>query len=417
MALAFNRGGDLLASSSWDNTVRLWDPWTGKLLLTHPASVGTLAFDRDDGRLAGVGDPQAWVWRVADRRALRTLHGAPVSGDSHRPWSVEFSPNGALLAVGETDGVQLWDVAAGREVAFLPGGTRSVLFSPDGKSLVTCCHTLQRWPISAALGGADEERRIGPPQSFATRAPDGFLAASQSRDGGVLAAVGLSWDARGRMDHAAYLFRRQGEPKPVQLRGQPAMEKIAVSPDGRWIATAPWQGTGARVWDARTGRSICDLPLRLKVTPRFSPDGKWLVTGTAQEYRFWEAGSWRPGLAFPRDPGAGYPGVCAFTRDGRVFALAHSASALRLIDLATRQEIATLEAPDSGELSDLAFSPDGVLLAGSVYLGSHVQLWNLRLIRQRLAAMKLDWDLPPYPPVRRQEGRTPLRFRVVQDRP
>ena len=42
------------------------------------------------------------------------------------------------------------------------------------------------------------------------------------------------------------------------------------------------------------------------------------------------------------------------------------------------------------------FSPDGDRLAVATN-GDHVQLWDLRLIRQQLAAMGLDWDQPPDP--------------------
>src|SRR5262249_8615018 len=32
-SVAFNHAGDLLASTSWDGTLRLWDPWTAKEVL------------------------------------------------------------------------------------------------------------------------------------------------------------------------------------------------------------------------------------------------------------------------------------------------------------------------------------------------------------------------------------------------
>lgn len=35
---------------------------------------------------------------------------------------------------------------------------------------------------------------------------------------------------------------------------------------------------------------------------------------------------------------------------------------------------------------------------GSVSPASHLRVWNLPRVRERLAAMNLDWDLPPEPP-------------------
>ena len=43
-----------------------------------------------------------------------------------------------------------------------------------------------------------------------------------------------------------------------------------------------------------------------------------------------------------------------------------------------------------------------------------VRLWDLRLIRQELAQMNLDWDLPPYPPILR-EASLPAKLEVEQD--
>jgi hypothetical protein len=42
----------------------------------------------------------------------------------------------------------------------------------------------------------------------------------------------------------------------------------------------------------------------------------------------------------------------------------------------------------------IAFDDTGTQLAAVIASGA-LQLWDLRLIRQLLAAMKLDWDLPP----------------------
>src|SRR5262245_4177517 len=36
--VAFNHGGDLLASESWDGTTRLWDGFTGKQMVSTPYS-------------------------------------------------------------------------------------------------------------------------------------------------------------------------------------------------------------------------------------------------------------------------------------------------------------------------------------------------------------------------------------------
>src|SRR5262249_27424541 len=43
-------------------------------------------------------------------------------------------------------------------------------------------------------------------------------------------------------------------------------------------------------------------------------------------------------------------------------------------------------------------SPDGSQLVTYAGRDRAMHVWDLRLIRQQLKAMDLDWDLPPYPP-------------------
>ena len=79
-------------------------------------------------------------------------------------------------------------------------------------------------------------------------------------------------------------------------------------------------------------------------------------------------------------------------------AIVPSCREVRLIDVPTGCELATLEAPDVYEnILTLSFAPDDSrLVAGDIRRKLHV--WDLRLIRQRLASMRLDWDTPPLSP-------------------
>src|SRR5438105_3316980 len=47
--------------------------------------------------------------------------------------------------------------------------------------------------------------------------------------------------------------------------------------------------------------------------------------------------------------------------------------------------------------SSLAFNADGTQLAACESRDA-LRIWDLRQIREQLADMGLDWDLPPYPP-------------------
>ena len=190
-------------------------------------------------------------------------------------------------------------------------------------------------------------------------------------------------------DHAAVIDLNDPT-KRVRLQPHPKHHYVALSPDGRWAATGTFQGNGVRVCDATTGELAADLiPEGVSATVAFSPDGKWLVSGTGIEYCFFEVGTWQLSHRVARDRAGNRPGHIAFTRDGRLAAIAHSRPLVDLIDPHTGRLFATLEPPNPGKLGWLSFAPDGGYLAAVA--DSTIHLWDVCHIREQLAEMRLDW--------------------------
>jgi hypothetical protein len=106
--LAFSHAGDLLASTSWDGFLRLWDPRTGRQLLQVPwAQSGPPRFRSDDRLISGDGRGcQVRLWEITRPRGYRLLARDPVFGKA--PYLVSsVHPAGRLLAVSTTDGFGL----------------------------------------------------------------------------------------------------------------------------------------------------------------------------------------------------------------------------------------------------------------------------------------------------------------------
>jgi WD40 repeat protein len=129
----------------------------------------------------------------------------------------------------------------------------------------------------------------------------------------------------------------------------------------------------------------------------FSPDGRTLVTSVRTQFSFWDVGSWEHKASLPRAPRS-LEGLVAFTRDGRLLALSQGRHQIQLHDAATLRRLATLETPAGpANLVGVSLSPDGTLLAATTDYNV-VVLWDLRRLREELAALDLDWEMPSYPP-------------------
>jgi WD40 repeat protein len=395
--VAFNHRGDLLASSSWDGTVRLWDPHLARPLIHTLGTSPWLCFSPDDTRLATATDgSRVGYWEVfhgPEFRAIQlTTRQVARRGD--------LSPDGQWLALAEADGTHVWDLAASREVARLPGvAVQAALFQRDGKALITSgLSGLHRWPITP--GATPTALQLGPPQLL-TGQPSG--AADLCDDGRLLAVT--------NNDRQALIFNLGQREAPVLLDGHANLRFVAVSPEGNHVATGTWHGSGVHIWDARSGRLVRELPIPVSATVLFSPDGKWLVTSTGADCCLWERETWQLRHRIRRDRAGDVPASMAFTRQGELLALTISPHVIQLVDPATGQQVATFEAPHLRNIDWVGFdSAGGQLLAVTSEL---VQVWDLRLVREKLAEMQLGWGSPPACQARRPESGKPVAIQVI----
>jgi WD40 repeat protein len=401
--VAFNPAGNLLASNSWDGYLIVWDALRGELLLRDGGfeAVGALLFSADGRRLGAARAGQRFrYWNVASGLERRLLPG----DKDQRVWGVGLSSSGRILGVGRSDGLHLWDVATLSKVAHLQiGVVRSVFFQDDAADpcLVTWGNLgLLRWPIrsTAAPQRAGPTFKIGPPENLGLDATPLAEWASMSSDGRV---IGLGDRERGQVTVFDLRDRK------VRLKVPHAEpSEIAVSPDGRWVASGTWGNNPGvmRVWDVSTGKKVREWAAEKGASVAFDPPSRHLLIGEANAYRRYHVDSWSQQDEIPKVSGVR---ASAYSPDGRLLAVCPAAGSIRLVDAATLQEVATLP---GGEDGVFCFSRDSSQFV-SVGLGRTVEVWDLRLLREQLAALDLDWNQPAYP-FKPAADATPLRAEV-----
>jgi WD40 repeat protein len=389
IVVAFNHAGDRLGSSDWSRLAHVWDTATGRLLLT--ASCFAWHFSPTD-RLHGYGieGTRVKLWRLASGRELRVLRRR--NADSRE---VMCNPvvhaGGRIVAAGscrddypDQSWLCFFDLTTGEELASvkLPQD-RPICFHESVGWLTSGPSGLLQWPAESVPARL-ELLRVGPPATLSTGGSLLTVGAGASADGGVLAVP----DGR-----FTTLIHRERPAQPIKLGRQFDVRFAAVSPNGRWVATCSHHSDGlsksALIWDADSGRQVHELPLEGSTAALFSPNGNWLATYDGSGTQLWDVATWQPGRRFE--------GNLLFSPDSGLAAVGGYSGVVRLVDTGTGREVARLTPPDStAYYSPLCFNPDGTRLIVTGANSRVLNVWDLRVIRQQLKGMDLDWAWPEF---------------------
>lgn len=412
--LAYTADSTLRVADVHGNKVVIWDASKGEkldVLETEGSTDRASRFSSDGTRFAvcsTCGNVQ--IWKEGPPSAVVSF-----SGFKSVAYSVSFLQDGSTLISNHwgTTGKVFWNVASRETQRIFPPLTGRTSFFQKGMALSPCEELLavdtsdaniEIWHIASETLIAEltehETRRI-----TLTFSPTGEYLVSGGWADEVYVWGAESWEKR----HS--LTAHTG-----------SVVDIAFHPDGKLFVTSSRDGT-ARLWNVETGEQVAPLPLpdtledvtRYRGVPEeieramngghpqwkrhqhiqsivFSPCGTliagglgtMIVGGLTNEIRLWDTATLETrmiilpsqGIIRPRPWALTFSPCGRYLVSGAWWCSGLDKTSIRFWEVATGENIHTLWS-HSTDVQDVAFSPDGELLASGSFDGT-VVLWDMK---------------------------------------
>ena len=383
-AIAWSRDGTRLAfASTTDKSIRLWNVPDQKFLKSfEPDASSILAMTfTPAGQLLAAGVPSKDRDGLALFDVIAGETTKTLKGHKELIESAAFSADAVhLTSVGWDATVRIWDVASGEATGTLKGhkkGIRSSAISGNGQKLASANdREFKLWDadkkeLITDLGGPNDGAK------FVAMSPDGAWLVSISKDG-----TAHLWDVEKKSETAK--FDRDQPTMATIVENSPtttsaastanspndapeaeAIQSLAYSNDGRWIALAREDGR-ISMRNAEDGKVARELEGFSDVAAcvSFSRDSQRIAAGSFDKtVKVWNVESGELLASF--DGHTNWVFSVAFSPDGTVLATGSYDKTIKLWNLAESKEIATLSGHTAGVRS-VAFTRDGLqLITGS----------------------------------------------------
>ncbi len=365
-AVAIAPNGKRVASAGADKKIRVYELETGKLeaTLDAGAAMTSLVFLPDSNLLvAGGGDKVVKVWDVTGKKVEKELPGHALA-----VLALGASDDGKLVVSGSADSsVRGFDPAGGKEVWKWMSRKAA------------CAIAIRKGSKQVAVGIADGGLVIldisgtTPKEVSAQGAHTaGTTCVAYSPDGNRLASVGGDGALRvwsvGENGSLVQLVKFDGQATPNSTTGFSPLSTVAFSPDNRFVAAAGADSV-VRVWDVQTKSEVRGLRGHTDwvTSVAFSPDGRFVASVAAEKdntLRVFEI----PPLDNASAAGGHLLAVnaVAVSPNGKFVATAATDQTIKVWDIATGKEVATLIGNADTPFAIAFLGNDGVVMGGSL---------------------------------------------------
>jgi WD40 repeat protein len=361
-AIVFSPDSRLLLTASSDTEVKLWDVTSGtelKSISMKDHWVTSAAFSPDSRVFATTTDSQVVrMWDVASGRELQSIE----SRDSALV-RVSFFPDGKRLLTASQDGLlRIWDVRSRQLLTAESGHTgymEAFAFSPDGKMLATANddRTVRVWS-TANLRNLYTIRGHGSQVQCVAWSSDSKRLATGSSDRTV-----KIWDVARR--------------DPILPDESVASYfATAFSSDNQLIALGSTRDGYVKLWNLSTGLELASFDESGSAIrcAAFSRDNELLATGVDHTVELWNVAT--GGFIRTLRGHTGNVRSMDFSPDRKLMISGGEDRTLKLWDVSSGQELASLEADGADNHYRAIFSPDGKNIASACRDGS-VNLWDV----------------------------------------
>jgi WD40 repeat protein len=439
-ALAFSAEGDFLAIGGCGQPIRLFDVETGKQIRTFEGGSEGLRFSFDDQRLISIGcrnQPFPYTpMTVYDARNGHVVSAIDRPSGAY-PSNILMSPDGKVFAIKGENEITILDARTGttrHRLSDEEGPIYDVAFSPDGRILASYTiatspdlqhrdYSLRMWDVEAGTISRTINKGMG--TGFLGFSPDGSKLAGVTNRIWVLEIDSEDY-ARGFGEFRYYekiAFQHEGNSlltwggdgpgqvwhlNPSFLYDDLSASRrsiVRVSPNGRLafgsVYVAEEQKSFEGVWDMQTGKVLSTLQGESRSWRHivFSPDNRRIARATYWDWSAGPGGGWINEIqvwdilsgSIPLTLSQRDLSSLAFSPDGSVLATGGSRT-VKIIDAMTGMVLKEVYHPS--DVRYLAFHPDGKLLASAGV--TEIQLWdtsNYQLVRRiRIGANQLAFS-------------------------